>query len=145
MEAPLATISKIDRFTDLEQLWTIAELFLKLGRSNQAVTLAYEISQKDSKYLNRYRLFCVRLSELAAELAEEIGDHAKAEFYWEQVTQQIPQEFEPWYGLAIACANQGAYQKALSALEKAIKINPRHQKARELYEKLRKERLSVHS
>ncbi len=138
MNSPLLVINNIHSSTELEQVWNAAELLLKLGRINQAATLSYEISQKDPKYLNRYYLFCTHLSRLGAELAEEIGEHAKAEFYWEQITQKIPQEFDAWYGLAIARANQDAYQKALFALEKAIRINPKHHKSRELYEKFRK-------
>ena len=65
-----------------------------------------------------------------AEFSEEIGDHYRAAYYWEQVLQQQPQDANAWYGLGLAKANVQDFGGAQIALSRALQWEPNNSKIR---------------
>jgi len=122
MRSPLLITESID--------WNIAYLYLGIGRLNQALTLGYEIVQKDSTQQESYLIFSLKAMRLGAEFAEEIEDHSKAAFYWDQITQRQPQNAEAWYGVGVAQANLQDWRRAEASLLRAIQLDPNNQKIR---------------
>lgn len=110
-------------------VWQSGELSLKLGRITQFLQIAYTATQKDANQ-QLYRERYLQAIKLGAEFAEEIEDYSKAVYYWEQLTQQLPQSADVWYGLGIAKANLSDYRGAELALNRALQIEPNYQKAR---------------
>ncbi len=124
MQSPLALTDSIN--------WNTAHLYLSIGRLNQALTLAYEVVQKEPTQQEIYLNFCLKAMRLGAEFAEESEDYVKAAFYWEQITQRQPQNAEAWYGLGIAKANLQDYRAADAYLRRSLQIDPNNQKMRNM-------------
>ncbi|MEI6065688.1 MAG: tetratricopeptide repeat protein [Pseudanabaena sp. ELA748] len=128
MQSPLALTDSIN--------WNTANLYLTIGRLNQALTLAYEVVQKEPTQQETYLNFCLKAMRLGAEFAEEIEDHGKAAFYWEQITQRQPQNAEAWYGLGVAKANLQDFRAADAFLRRALQIDPNNPKIRDMLQKV---------
>jgi tetratricopeptide (TPR) repeat protein len=128
MQLPLAITDCIN--------WNTAHLYLSLGRLNQALTLAYEVVQKEPTQQEVYLNFCLKAMRLGAEFAEEIEDHGKAFFYWEQITQRQPQNAEAWYGLGIVKANLQDYHAADAYLRRSLQIDPNNSQIRDRLQKI---------
>ncbi|MCA6536933.1 MAG: tetratricopeptide repeat protein [Pseudanabaena sp. M135S2SP2A07QC] len=124
MQSPLAPTDSIN--------WNTAQLYLSIGRLNQALTLAYEVVQREPTQQEVYLNFCLKAMRLGAEFAEEIEDHGKAAFYWEQITQRQTQNVEAWYGLAVAKANLQDFRAADAFLRRALQLDPSNQKMRNM-------------
>ena len=124
MQSPLAPTDSIN--------WNTAQLYLSIGRLNQALTLAYEVVQREPTQQEVYLNFCLKAMRLGAEFAEEIEDHGKAAFYWEQITQRQTQNVEAWYGLAVAKANLQDFLAADAFLRRALQLDPSNQKMRNM-------------
>lgn len=130
IQSPIISIQKLGSETAVAELWQIAKMCLKLGKINQSLQLAYSITQKDPSQQQLYRKHYLETVKLGAEFAEEIGDHPRAAYYWEQLTQQLPQDATAWYGLGIAKANLQDYRSAEMALNRSLHLAPGNQKAR---------------
>ncbi|MBW4630876.1 MAG: tetratricopeptide repeat protein [Iphinoe sp. HA4291-MV1] len=131
MNSPLIAIQKISKgSTQLAELWQASKLCLKLGRLNQSLTIAYSAAQKNPAQQQLYNQHYLESMRLGAEFAEEIGDNQRAAYYWEQLTQQLPQDSTAWHGLGIAKANLQDYPSAERALNRALQIEPGNQKVR---------------
>lgn len=128
MQSPLALIDSVN--------WNTAQLYLSIGRLNQALTIAYEVVQKEPTQQETYLNFCLKAMRLGAEFAEEIEDHGKAAFYWEQITQRQPQNAEAWYGLGIAKANLQDYRAADAYLRRSLQIDPNNSQIRDRLQKI---------
>jgi tetratricopeptide (TPR) repeat protein len=113
------------------EIWQVSKLYLKLGRLNQSLTIAYSAAPKDATGQQLYKQHYLETVRLGAEFAEEIGDYHRAAYYWEQVTQQLPQDANAWHGLGIAKGNLQDYRGAEIALNRALQIQPGNQKVRE--------------
>jgi Flp pilus assembly protein TadD len=140
MKSPLTITQNLDISTTSSQAWQVADLYLKVGRLNQSLVVAYNIVQKDPGQQSIYTKYCLTAIQLGAEFAEEIGDYAKAAFYWEQLTKQVPQNVEAWHGLAVAKANLGDFRGAELAVGQALRIEPKNQKLRQLLSKVQAHR-----
>jgi cytochrome c-type biogenesis protein CcmH/NrfG len=114
----------------LEELWAIVDLYLNLGKFNQSLQLAYRLLQRDANQQSRYLNHQQRCMRSGAEFAEEIGDHHRAAYYWEQVLQQQPQDANAWYGLGLAKANVQDFGGAQIALSRALQWEPNNSKIR---------------
>jgi tetratricopeptide (TPR) repeat protein len=130
MISPIIPIQKLDSTTPNSDLWIAAKVCLKLGKLNQSLTIAYAAVQKDPTQQQLYKKHYTESVQLGAEFAEEIGDYSRAAYYWEQLTQQLPQDANAWYGLGLAKANLQDYQGAEIALNRVLQLEPGNQKAR---------------
>lgn len=110
--------------------WPIAELYLSLGRFNQSLHIAYNLVKLDPSQQSRYLNHQQRCMRSGAEFSEEIGDHYRAAYYWEQVLQQQPQDANAWYGLGLAKANVQDFGGAQIALSRALQWEPNNSKIR---------------
>lgn len=110
--------------------WNLAELYLSLGRFNQSLHIAYSLVKQDPSQSDRYLLHQQRVMRSGASFAEEVGDHNRAAYYWEQVTQQQPQDSSAWHGLGLAKANLNDFRGAQFALARSLQINPNNGKVR---------------
>jgi tetratricopeptide (TPR) repeat protein len=128
MQSPLALIDSVN--------WNTAQLYLSIGRLNQALTIAYEVVQKEPTQQEMYLNFYLKAIRLGAEFAEEVDDHGKAAFYWEQITQRQPQNAEAWYGLGIAKANLQDYRAADAYLRRSLQIDPNNSQIRDRLQKI---------
>lgn len=117
--------------------WNTAHLYLSIGRLNQAMNFAYEVMQKDPTQQEAYLNFSLKAMRLGAEFGEEIEDHVKAAFYWEQISQRQPQNAEAWYGLGVAKANLQDFRGAEACLMRAVQLDPTNQKYEMFYRKCR--------
>ncbi|MBW4433338.1 MAG: tetratricopeptide repeat protein [Pelatocladus maniniholoensis HA4357-MV3] len=131
MLSPLLALQHLQINTsEISELWQAAKLSLKLGRLNQSLTIAYNAVQKNPAQQQLYHQHYIESMRLGAEFAEEIGDNQRSAYYWEQVTQQVPQDAIAWHGLGIAKANLQDYQSAEFALSRALQLEPGNQKIR---------------
>ncbi len=131
MQSPIKNLYGLEVNSTVGDRWQAASLCLKLGRLNQSLALAYSIVQQDVSQQQFYTEHSLKAIKLGAEFAEEVGDHAKAVFYWEQLTKQSPQSAEAWYGLGIAKANLQDYRGAEASLSQALRLEPQNQKVRQ--------------
>jgi tetratricopeptide (TPR) repeat protein len=131
MQSPLIITEQSNKeIQPISQQWQIAQLYLQLGRLNQSLQFAYSLVQQDAAQKQQYLQHQSQTIRIGAEFAEEIGDHAKAAYYWEQLTRQAPRDSEAWYGLGIAKANLQDFQGAANAFQQVLRLSPGHQKAR---------------
>jgi tetratricopeptide (TPR) repeat protein len=130
MQSPLALTDSVN--------WNTAYLYLSIGRLNQAMNLAYEVMQKDATQQEAYLNFSLKAMRLGAEFGEEIENHGKAAFYWEQITQRQPQNAEAWYGLGVAKANLQDLRGAEACLMRSLQIDPTNQKIRNMLQEVQK-------
>jgi tetratricopeptide (TPR) repeat protein len=131
MPSPLLLSQQIDiSVTPSAECWNLIKTHLKLGRFNQSLQLAYALVQRNSNEIPAYNNHQLALLQLAAEFSEEIEDFYQATYYWEQITQQQPQNSDAWYGLGIARANLGSdyLPGAEMALLKALSFSPGNQR-----------------
>ncbi|MBK1990143.1 tetratricopeptide repeat protein [Sphaerospermopsis aphanizomenoides BCCUSP55] len=136
MLSPTVSLQKINSNTSAAEIWNAAKLNLKLGRVHQSLMIAYSAVQKDPNQQQMYNKYYIQVMRLGAEFSEEIEDHHKAAYYWEQFTKQIPNDGNAWYGLGIAKANLQDYQGAIIALNQAVKLQPENQKIRSMLIKI---------
>ncbi|MEA5578015.1 tetratricopeptide repeat protein [Anabaena sp. UHCC 0451] len=132
MLSPTVSLQKINPNTSATEILKSAKLSLKLGRFQQSLMIAYSAVQQDPNQQQMYKNHYIQVMRLGAEFAEEIEDHHKAAYYWEQLTKQIPNDSDAWYGLGIAKANLQDYQEAIIALNQALKLQPGNQKIRSM-------------
>ena len=128
MRSPLLPSQSAPRST--ESVWETVDLYLKLGKFNQSIQIAYSLLQTDSTQQSRYLMHQKHCMRLGAEFAEEIGDHRQAAYYWEQILQQQPQDVNAWYGLGLAKANFQDFRGAQIALSRALQWEPNNSKIR---------------
>jgi cytochrome c-type biogenesis protein CcmH/NrfG len=128
MRSPLSLSHPVDQAP--ETGWQLAELYLRLGKFSQSLQLAYHLVQRDPNQNDRYLNHQNRAMRSAAEFAEEVGDTHRAAYYWQQVTQQQPQDAIAWHGLGLAKANLQDFHSAQSALVRSLQLEPNNQKAR---------------
>jgi Flp pilus assembly protein TadD len=128
MSSPLLVSQQIE--TSSTECWQLVKTYLKLGRFNQSLQLAYTLTQRDASQIPAYNNHQLTLLQLAAEFSEEIENFHQAAYYWEQITKQQPQNADAWYGLGIARANLGSdyLPSAEIALQQALNINPGNQR-----------------
>ncbi|MBD1803878.1 hypothetical protein H6F98_00090 [Microcoleus sp. FACHB-SPT15] len=130
MRSPIVSLQQLDSDLSVSNLWAAAKLCLQMGRLNQSLTIAYSAAQQDPTQQQLYKNHYVEVVKLGAEFAEEIGDYSRAAYYWEQLTQQLPQDASAWHGLGLAKANLQDYRGAEMALNKCLQLEPENQKAR---------------
>ncbi|MFB2917919.1 tetratricopeptide repeat protein [Aerosakkonema funiforme] len=130
MISPLVSIQQLNSKSSISELWIVAKEYLKLGKLNQSLTIAYAAVQKDPSQQQLYKKHYIESVRLGAEFAEEIGDYSRSAYYWEQLTQQLPQDAGAWYGLGLAKANLQDYQGAEIALNRVLQLEPGNQKTR---------------
>lgn len=131
MQSPLILAEESNKgIQPISQQWQTAQLYLQLGRLNQSLQFAYSLVQRDATQQQQYLQHQSQTIRIGAEFAEEIGDHARAVYYWEQLTRQTPQDSEAWYGLGIAKANLQDFQGAASDFQQVLRLSPGHQRAR---------------
>jgi tetratricopeptide (TPR) repeat protein len=131
MRSPLMTLASDSENLTVDQLWEIAQFYLKVGKINQSLMLAYHIVQQDNQQQQNYQNHCLKALHLGAEIAEEIEDYQRSAYYWEQLTKQQPRNPVFWYGLGIAKANLRDYQGAKVSLNYCLQLQPNHPKARQ--------------
>jgi Flp pilus assembly protein TadD len=127
MLSPLVLADQVDiPTTPSTECWKLIQLYLKLGRFNQSLQVAYALVQRDPGQLQAYNNHQLSLLRLGAEFAEEVENFHQAAYYWEQITKQQPQDADAWYGLGLARANLGSsyLPGAETALIQALKLNP---------------------
>jgi tetratricopeptide (TPR) repeat protein len=129
MKSPLLLLQTNDSQLSTSTIWQMAKLYLKLGQFNQALMLAYSLTQKDLSQQKNYQQFYSEAIKLGAEFAEEIEDFQRAAYYWEQLAKQNSQDADIWYGLGIAKANLQDYPGSINALNRCLQLNPDHPKA----------------
>jgi tetratricopeptide (TPR) repeat protein len=133
MFSPLANVHNLSSLSkDILKLWELADLHLKLGRISQSLHFAHLATQEDDSQQKLYREHYLKAIRLGAELAEEIGNHLQAEYYWLQLIKYTTNNVDAWYGLAIAQANLGKYSEAKTSARQVLKFDPQHQKVRSL-------------
>jgi Flp pilus assembly protein TadD len=110
--------------------WNLAELYLSLGRFNQSLHIAYSLVKQDASQSDRYLRHQQRVMRSGAAFAEEVGDANRAVYYWDQVTQQQPQDASAWHGLGLAKANLNDFRGAQVALTRSLQISPNNGKVR---------------
>ncbi|MDY7012459.1 MAG: hypothetical protein SVX43_02460 [Cyanobacteriota bacterium] len=130
MQSPVIALQNINANSSVAELWTAAKVCLQMGRFNQSLTLAYRAVQQDPSQQQQYQIHYLETVRLAAEFAEEIEDYPRAAYYWEQVTQQQPQNADAWYGLGLAKANLQDYPGAQGALTRCVQLQPGNERAR---------------
>ena len=130
MKSPLILLPTDNNQLSTATVWQTAKFYLKLGYFNQALTLAYSLSQKDISQQKNYQQFYTEAIKLGAEFAEEIEDFQRAVYYWEQLAKQNSQDADIWYGLGIAKANLQDYPGSINALNRCLQLKPDHPKAR---------------
>jgi tetratricopeptide (TPR) repeat protein len=128
MRSPLSLSYPADQAPDAG--WQLAELYLSLGKFSQSLQLVHHLVQRDPSQNDRYLSHQNRAMRSAAEFAEEVGDTRRAAYYWQQVTQQQPQDGIAWHGLGLAKANLEDFYGAQQALTRALQLNPDDQKVR---------------
>ena len=107
-------------------VWQAVDLYTQIGQIDRALQAAVEICGQDPSQQQVFQTKYLQIVRLGAEFAEEIGDFAKAAYYWEQVIQQQPQMADAWYGLALSKANLGEIAQAKNAIDRVLKIDPQH-------------------
>jgi tetratricopeptide (TPR) repeat protein len=133
MLSPINIFHQLDLNTaNRSELWQAAKLCLKLGRIDRSLNLAYLATQKDASQQQLYSTHYLEAMRLGAELAEEIGNHYQAEYYWQQLIKYQPNNIDASYALAIALANLGKNNEAKQTLDRVLQLNPQHQKARSM-------------
>jgi tetratricopeptide (TPR) repeat protein len=132
MLSPTVSLQKINPNTSAAEILNAAKLSLKLGRFHQSLMIAYSAVQQDPNQQQIYKNHYIQVMRLGAEFAEEIEDYHKAAYYWDNLTKQIPNDGDAWYGLGIAKANLQDYQGAIVALNQASKLQPGNQKIRSM-------------
>jgi tetratricopeptide (TPR) repeat protein len=71
-------------------------------------------AQKEAKFLEAGKRYLAR------------KDYPRAALAFRNATQVAPTDVEAQYQLAVACMSLGAYEDAVSALQKASSLNPKH-------------------
>lgn len=132
MLSPTVSLQKISSNTSTSDIWNAAKLSLKLGRGQQSLMIAYSAVQQDPNQQQMYKNHYIQVMRLGAEFAEEIEDHHKAAYYWDQLTKQTPNDGNAWYGLGVAKANLQDYQGSIIALNQALNLQPANQKIRSM-------------
>lgn len=130
MRSPLISLQTNHSELSTATVWQTAQFYLKLGNFNQALTLAYALSQKEVSQQKNYQQFYTEVMKLGAEFAEEIEDFQRAVYYWEQLVKQNSQDADIWYGFGIAKANLQDYPGSINALNRCLQLKSDHPKAR---------------
>jgi Flp pilus assembly protein TadD len=131
MYSPLLELQRLQVNTsEISDFWQAAKLYLKLGKVNQSLAIAYSTVQKNAAQQQLYNQHYVESVRLGAEFAEEIGDNHRAAYYWELLTRHLPQNATAWHGLGIAKANLQDYQSAEIAFNRALQLEPGNEKVK---------------
>jgi tetratricopeptide (TPR) repeat protein len=131
MQSPIAPCYANPNALSPSDRWSLAELYLQLGKLNQSLQLAYSILQQDPSQQQRYLIHQQKVHQLGAEFAEEIADYNRAAYYWHNVTQSQSHNADAWHGLGLAQANLQHYQEAKLALERSLQLNPNNEKVKQ--------------
>jgi tetratricopeptide (TPR) repeat protein len=138
MQSPLDNQQRLENSLSVQALFKIAKTYQEIGRFNQSLAIAYNAYQKEQNLQQQYQQHYIETIKLGAELAEEIGNHQQAAYYWEQLVKYQPNNSNAWHGLGLAKANLQDYTTAEQALNKCLKLQPDHQKVRSQLQEIQK-------